>query len=134
LADAFGGKSDYYQSFIALPWQRTGTFLVGGPSDPSGSMNPGPAIAREHHRAYLEQLDGARGLLLGAADQIDRSGLPREPGFRDRLGVAVQDGITDGVRLGLRNGIIALVSFVFGILTGALTPVSDWLTRILGRH
>jgi uncharacterized protein (TIGR02391 family) len=33
------------------------------------------AVDREHHKAYLEQLDTARGLLLAAHDELDRNNL-----------------------------------------------------------
>ena len=69
LSDSFGEDSDFYQSFVALPWWRTGTFAVGGPGDPQASMNPGAAIAREHRRAYVEQLDGARGLPMAELEE-----------------------------------------------------------------
>src|SRR5207244_751957 len=39
LSDLFGPDSDFYRSFTALPWQRTGTIVVGGPMDPQASMN-----------------------------------------------------------------------------------------------
>ena len=133
LSDSFGEDSDFYQSFVALPWRRTGTFAVGGPGDPQASMNPGAAIAREHRRAYVEQLDGARGLLQGAIDRIERSGLRNRPGFKSRLRASAEDGISEGVRLGFRNGIIALVAFLVGVLIGALTPLSHQLQRIIGQ-
>lgn len=76
LEELFGEESDYYQTFVSLPWGRSGTFIVGGPADPAASMNPAGAIEREHWRAYQQQLDGARGMLHGAADEIDRKGLP----------------------------------------------------------
>lgn len=130
LSGVFGSQSDFYQSFTALPWRRTGTFLVGGPANPADAMNPGAAISREHHRAFREQLDGARGLLLAAAEQIDRSGLPHHFGFRDRLLAAAQDGVADGLRIGLRNGTAAVIAFVVGILTGSLTPIGEWISRL----
>jgi len=134
LSDVFGDDSDFYQSFVALPWRRAGSIIVGGPSDPRASMNPAAAIAREHQHAYVEQLDGARGLLQGAADRIQRSGLPGKPGFRHRLRVSVEDGVSEGVHIGLRNGIIALITFVVGLLIGALTPLGEQLQKVLGQR
>jgi len=37
LEDVFGRKSRYYLSFAAIPWAQTGTFIIGGLSDPEGS-------------------------------------------------------------------------------------------------
>jgi hypothetical protein len=123
LRATFGEDSDLYRSFVALPWQRTGSFVIGGPMNPRDSMDPARAIARENHDAYLEQLDGARGMLLGALDQIQRYGLPRQPGFGDRLRASAETGITEGLHIGLRNGVVVLVTFLVGLLTGALTPL-----------
>lgn len=132
LREVFGEVSDFYRSFVSLTWQRTGTFVIGGPMNPRDSMDPARAIAREHHDAYLEQLDGARGMLLGALDQIQRSGLPRQPGFRDRLRASAETGITEGLRVGLRNGVIAILTFLAGVLTGALTPLGEALKSLSG--
>jgi hypothetical protein len=134
LSDLFGPDSDFYRSFTALPWQRTGTIVVGGPMDPQASMNPAAAFAREHRRAYVEQLDGAAGLLQGAVDQLEHSGVPRRPGFRHRVEASIEEGITEGLRLGLRNGIIALITFLVGVVIGALTPLSEQLQRIVGQR
>jgi hypothetical protein len=70
LEDVFGRNSTYYASLAAIPWGRSGSFLVGGPGDPAGSLNPAAAIEREHERAYQEQLETARGFLLGASDRL----------------------------------------------------------------
>lgn len=70
LGDVFGKDSRYFGSFTLLTWQRDGSFLVGGVSDPEGSFNPQAAVEREHHKAYLKQLETARGLLLAAKDEL----------------------------------------------------------------
>jgi len=75
LEEVFGKDSRYFRSFVHLSWRRDGSFLVGGPSDPLGSFNPQAAIEREHHKAYLDQLETARGLLLAAKDELERKEL-----------------------------------------------------------
>ena len=75
LEEIFGKDSRYFVSFVSLTWQRDGSFIVGGPSDPAGSFNPQAGVEREHHKAYLSQLDTARGLLLAAHDELERKGL-----------------------------------------------------------
>ncbi|MEZ4731321.1 MAG: hypothetical protein R3E79_29735 [Caldilineaceae bacterium] len=72
LEEVFGRESRYYQSLRALTWEKTGKFLVGGPGDPQGAMNPELAVERLHQAAYVEQLNTARGLLLAAADHLTR--------------------------------------------------------------
>jgi hypothetical protein len=73
--EVFGRDSRSFSSFTLLTWQRGGSFVIGGISDPEGSYNPQAAIDREHHKAYLEQLETARGLLLAAKDELERKGL-----------------------------------------------------------
>ena len=75
--EVFGRDSRSFSSFTLLTWRRQGSFLVGGIGDPEGSYNPQAAIDREHHQAYLEQLETARGLLLAAKDELERKGLER---------------------------------------------------------
>jgi REase_DpnII-MboI len=75
--EVFGMDSRSFSSFTRLTWRRGGSFLVGGLGDPGGSYNPQAAIDREHHKAYLEQLETARGLLLAAKDELERKGLDR---------------------------------------------------------
>lgn len=75
LKEVFGPKSRYYLTFAGFPWGRRGGFLVGGPADPDGSFNPAVAIERKHQEAYEEQLESARGLLLAAADHLERADL-----------------------------------------------------------
>jgi hypothetical protein len=75
VEEVFGQQSRYYLSFAALKWQESGSFVFGGPSDPEGSWNPARAIERQHHQAYLKSLGAARGFLLGAADELERSDL-----------------------------------------------------------
>jgi hypothetical protein len=73
--EVFGRDSRSFSSFIMLSWRREGSFLVGGVSDMEGAYNPQAAINREHRKAYLEQLETARGLLLAAKDELERKGL-----------------------------------------------------------
>src|SRR2546427_12362113 len=73
--EVFGRDSRPFSSFTRLTWRRGGSFVIGGMSDPEGVYNPQAAINREHHNAYLEQLETARGLLLAAKDELERKGL-----------------------------------------------------------
>jgi hypothetical protein len=73
--EVFGRDSRSFSSFIRLSWRREGSFLVGGVGDLEGAYHPQAAIDREHHKAYLEQLETARGLLLAAKDELERKGL-----------------------------------------------------------
>ncbi len=72
LEDVFGRESRYYLSFAHMKWERQGSFIVGGPDDPSGSWNPGAAIEREHQKAFVSALDAAKGLLQAASDKLQR--------------------------------------------------------------
>lgn len=75
LQEVFGGNSSLLLNFSAYQWAMTGSFMVGGPGDPEGAWNPQAAIERMHQEAYVKQLDGARGLLLAAADYLERTDL-----------------------------------------------------------
>jgi hypothetical protein len=75
--EVFGRDSRSFSSFTLLTWMRRGSFVIGGISDPEGSYNPQAAVDREHHKAYLEQLETARGLLFAAKDELERKGLER---------------------------------------------------------
>lgn len=75
LEDIFGRDSRYFQSFVRFTWRREGSFLIGGPGDPEGAFDPQAALEREHHKAYIRQLDSARGLLLAASDELERKDL-----------------------------------------------------------
>ena len=71
--EVFGLRSTIYRSIAELPWRRQGSFIV----DPwvQGTMDYEEAREQIHHRAYLEQLDTAKGLLLAGMDQINRYGI-----------------------------------------------------------
>lgn len=75
LEEVFGVNSRYYATFNALTWSKRGGFLVGGPADLEGSWDPALAIERRHQAAYRKDLGIARGILLAAADHLDRSDL-----------------------------------------------------------
>jgi len=75
LEEVFGRNSRYCLTFSQYSWKRAGSFVVGGIRDPEGSLDPSAAIDREHQKAYRDQLDSANGLLLAAADHLDRVGL-----------------------------------------------------------
>jgi hypothetical protein len=66
LGEVFGRNSLYYGSFIELPWQRTGSFIVEG-------WNYEANADAIHQRAYREQLETAKGFLLAAVDQLRSS-------------------------------------------------------------
>lgn len=72
LEEVFGRKSRYFISFSSLEWRCSGLFLVGGPSDPEGSWNPQGAIEKKHQLVYQEQLETAKGMLLGAKDYLKK--------------------------------------------------------------
>lgn len=68
----FGRRSRVYWSLANLPWQRTGSFLV----DHSFTAEEhDEKVGKVHHKAYLEQLDLARGLLEGGIDAINAYGI-----------------------------------------------------------
>lgn len=73
LEEVFGINSGYYQTFNALEWRETGSFVVGGPGDREGSWNLQRAIEKRHHAAYLRQLQTAKGLLQAASDHLKRA-------------------------------------------------------------
>jgi hypothetical protein len=65
LEDVFGQNSRYYASFKSLPWHETGSMIVD-------IWSPELAIDGRHQKAYRKQLDMAKGMLLGAADELER--------------------------------------------------------------
>jgi hypothetical protein len=73
LEEVFGRNSRYYLTFASFSWSRTGSVIVGGPSDPEGAWNPGAALKREHQIAYREQLESAKGVLMAALDHLERT-------------------------------------------------------------
>ena len=75
LEQVFGSKSRYPRTLGNLSWRQTGSFLIGGPGDPEGGRHPQRAIERLDQQAYVRDLDFAKGLLLGARDEIIRAGL-----------------------------------------------------------
>jgi hypothetical protein len=75
LEEVFGRESRYFLTFATLSWSQEGQFVIGGIRDPEGSLNPQAAIERRHHEAFLRQLESARGLLLAAAEHLQRRDL-----------------------------------------------------------
>ena len=75
LEQVFGRNSRYYLSFAALTWNEQGEFIIGGPDDPEGSWNPGPAIERRHHEAFLRHLEAGKGFLEAALFDLSRRGI-----------------------------------------------------------
>jgi hypothetical protein len=66
LEEVFGQNSRYYATFASLPWRETGSFIVDG-------WNPANAIEQRHQNAYKRQLEMAKGILLAAADHLERA-------------------------------------------------------------
>lgn len=73
LEEIFGRQSRYYLTFASYQWAQPGSFIVGGPGDPEGSWDLQAAVERRHHKAYREQLQSAKGLLLAATDHLKRA-------------------------------------------------------------
>ena len=73
--EIFGEGSRIYLSIKSLPWQRTGEFIVDPFVQGTMDINEGARII--HHKAYLEQLDTAKGLLEAGIDQINLRGIDR---------------------------------------------------------
>lgn len=65
LEDVFG-QAKYHSMFRTLTWRKQGIVFFGG-------TNPSVLIAKQHHQAYLEQLETAKGILLAALDHIKRA-------------------------------------------------------------
>jgi hypothetical protein len=75
LEQVFGQNSRFYLSFAALTWNESGSFIIGGPGDPDGAWNPQASVERVHHKAYLKQLESARGFLQAALDDLQKRGI-----------------------------------------------------------
>ena len=75
LEEVFGRESRYFLTFASLSWSHEGQLIIGGIRDPEGSLNPQAAIERRHHQAFLSQLETARGLLLAAAEHLEKRDL-----------------------------------------------------------
>jgi len=72
--NVFGRRSRMYLSLATLPWHRTGSFLV----DHSFTAEEHDEQVRTvHHKAYLEQLDLAKGLLEAGIDTINAYGMDK---------------------------------------------------------
>ena len=68
LESVFGTSSIYYLSFKHLQWQESGSFVIQA-WDIQGALDG------RHHRAYLRDLDTAKGLLQAAHDQLESASL-----------------------------------------------------------
>lgn len=71
-SEIFGERSTIYLSITELTWRRTGSFIVN-PWSEAGDYNK--AAATIHHRAYLQQLDTAEGIIAAGLDQIKAYGI-----------------------------------------------------------
>jgi len=67
LEDIFGRDSRYYLSFAALEWRESGPMLLYRP------LHFREEIDEYHQKAYLQQLETAKGLLLAARDHLQRA-------------------------------------------------------------
>lgn len=68
LEEVFGVSSRYYQTLAGLDFQRSGTFFLD-PYAPDGGLE------RIHQEAYVRQMDGARGILQAALDELSSSSI-----------------------------------------------------------
>jgi|GEM_PF-501793 len=75
LEEVFGENSKYYLTFADYQWRETGSFVIGGVAHKDEVWDPQMAIERRHHKAYLSQLESARGLLQAAQDHLKKSDL-----------------------------------------------------------
>jgi hypothetical protein len=69
IEDVFGENSKYYQNFINLSWKKNGSFFIF----PSFDLNE--RVEQVHNKEYIRQLDTAKGILMAALDELDRSEL-----------------------------------------------------------
>ncbi len=67
LEEVFGQESVFYNTFVNFSWKASWGFF--------GGRDPAAAIERKDQETYQQQLDSARGLLLGAIDQLERTDL-----------------------------------------------------------
>ena len=70
----FGRRSRIYLSLADLPWYRTGSFLV---ERSFTAEEYEEQVRTVHHKAYLEQLDTAKGLLEAGIDAINAYGIDK---------------------------------------------------------
>jgi hypothetical protein len=68
LDEVFGRNSSFYQAFIAFPWEYRGQMIVH-------MFNAASEVEHKHRKAYLEQLETARGLLKAAQRELKRKGI-----------------------------------------------------------
>lgn len=68
LGDVFGQKSVCLRSFIALPWRATGSFVIQ-------AWNVQAAVEEHNFKAFVQQIDTAKGLLQAAWDELNSSSL-----------------------------------------------------------
>lgn len=72
--NVFGRRSRIYLSLADLPWYRTGSFLV---EHSFTAEEYEEQVRTVHHKAYLEQLDTAKGLLEAGIDAINAYGIDK---------------------------------------------------------
>lgn len=68
LEQAFGERSSYLKTFCALNWQATGSFVIQ-------SWDLQRALNQRHHEGYLQDLQTAKGILMAAHEELERSEL-----------------------------------------------------------
>lgn len=76
LEDVFGRESRFYAQLASFAWrEQRDDMIYAGLSGRAAAMDRATAMERMHQDAYREQLESARGLLLAAADQLERTDL-----------------------------------------------------------
>jgi hypothetical protein len=75
VENVFGRTSRIYLSLASLPWQRMGNILI--PWHIRETEEYDDYTNELHHKAYLEQLDTAKGLLEAAIEAIEHYGIEK---------------------------------------------------------
>lgn len=73
--NVFGRTSRIYLSLASLPWERTDRIIL--PWHIRSTVDYDHFKKKLHHKAYLEQLDTAKGLLKAGIDAIERYGMDK---------------------------------------------------------
>lgn len=71
---------------------------------------------------------------LEEADRTSEERAKRGPTFGQRLWTrGVQEAVIEGTHAGLRNGLVAFLTFLTGVLIGALSPLGNALRDLVAR-
>ncbi len=71
VEDVFGPRSRTYLGIASLRWEAPRPMIVGGPSDPMGSIDPDAARERKDQEGYVRDLATARGVLAAAIERLN---------------------------------------------------------------